>query len=69
MTFDIRHISELRAWLALDDDPAFVSGTPEYRYETRLAMTDDLKSRGIIDTAEWRELVAEASTAYTEEVA
>lgn len=55
--------------MPIDDDPAFVSGTPEHRYETRLAMADDLKSRGIIDTGEWLMLVEEASTAYTEEVA
>lgn len=34
MTFNVYQIDELEAWLALDDDPAFTVGTPEYRYET-----------------------------------
>lgn len=68
MTFDIRKIDEMENWLALDKDPAFIAGTPEYRYETRLAMADDLKARSVINAGEWRELLEEADAAYSDEL-
>ena len=69
MTLNVYQIDELEAWLALDDDPAFTAGTPEYRYETRLAMVDDLKCRNVVDDGEWGKLVAEAAGAYADELA
>lgn len=33
MTFSVHPIDEFEAWLALDNDPAFAAGTPEYRCE------------------------------------
>ena len=68
MTFDIHQINELEAWLALDHDKAFIAGTPEYRYETRLVMADDLKARNIVDAGEWRELLEEAGATYAHEL-
>lgn len=68
MTFDIRKIDELENWAALDNDQAFITGTPEYRYETRLALSDDLRARNVIDAGEWRELQEEAGAAYSNEL-
>ena len=67
MTFSVYQIDELEAWLALDDDAAFTAGTPEYRYETRLAMVDDLKCRNVVEDLEWGKLVEEAVGAYANE--
>ncbi len=69
MTFNVYQIDELEAWLALDNDAAFTAGTPEYRYETRLAMVDDLKCRNVVDDLEWGKLVEEAVRAYADELA
>lgn len=69
MTFNVYQIDELKAWLALDDDAAFTAGTAEYRYETRLAMVDDLKCRNVVDDIEWEQLVEEAVGAYGDELA
>lgn len=67
MAFDIHKIDEMENWLALDKDQAFIAGNPEYRYETRLAMADDLKARNVIDAVEWRELLEEVGAAYSNE--
>ncbi|MDQ0654371.1 hypothetical protein SAMN04490182_2102 [Pseudomonas cedrina] len=68
MTTNIEQVNALEAWFALRNDPAFISATPEDRYETRLALADDFKERGLIDSGDWRELVEEAGAAYAEEL-
>lgn len=68
MTINIEQANALEAWFALRNDPAFISTTPEKRYETRLALADDLKVRALIDEGEWRELVEEAEAAYADEL-
>lgn len=68
MTINIEQVNALEAWFALRNDPAFISTTPEERYETRLALADDLKVRALIDEGEWRELVEEAGAAYADEL-
>ncbi|VVM80329.1 hypothetical protein PS682_02299 [Pseudomonas fluorescens] len=45
MTINIDQINAMEAWLALRSDPLFISATPEERYETRLALADDLNER------------------------
>ncbi|CRM18526.1 hypothetical protein [Pseudomonas sp. 24 R 17] len=68
MTINIDQISAMEAWFALRSDPSFISATPEERYETRLALADDLNERSVIDSGEWRELVEEAGAAYADEL-
>ena len=68
MTINIQHVDAMEAWFALRSDPAFISGTPEERYETRLTLADDLKEGGLIDEGEWRELLEEAVAAYGDEL-
>ncbi|UOK36285.1 hypothetical protein [Pseudomonas palleroniana] len=68
MTINIERANAVQAWFALRGDPAFISTTPEDRYEIRLALADDLKVRGAIDSEQWRELVEEAAAGYTDEV-
>lgn len=58
----------MEAWFDLRNDPHFISASPEERYETRLALADDMKERGVIDGGEWRELVDEAVSAYADEL-
>lgn len=69
MTANIEQVNALEAWFALRNDPTFISATPEGRYETRLALADDFKDRGLIDSGDWRELVEEAVAAYADELA
>jgi hypothetical protein len=68
MEINIDQINAMEAWFALRNDPDFIAATPEERYETRLALADDMKERGVIDSGEWREMVEEATTAYAEEL-
>ncbi|MDQ0739269.1 hypothetical protein [Pseudomonas sp. W4I3] len=64
MTTDIRQVNEMEAWHALLNDAEFEARSPEYRYETRLALADSMLERKVIDCGEWRELVEEAVAAY-----
>lgn len=68
MAINVEQVSAMEAWFALRSDPAFISATPEERYETRLALADDLKQQGLIDGGEWRELTDEAVAAYADEL-
>ncbi|TFF13753.1 hypothetical protein EXW72_08185 [Pseudomonas sp. BCA14] len=68
MTINIERANAVQAWFALRGDPAFISTTPEDRYEIRLALADDLKAYGAIDGKEWQELVEEAAAGYSDEV-
>lgn len=52
MTSSLSQVDDLEAWLALDNDPAFIAGTLDYWWETRLAMSDDLKCRHVVDDPE-----------------
>ena len=49
MTTDIQQVNEMEAWHALLNDAEFTAGGPEYRYETRLALADNMLERGVID--------------------
>lgn len=49
MTTDIRRVNEMEAWSALLSDAEFEAGSPEYRYETRLALADSMLERKVID--------------------
>lgn len=42
MTTDIQQVNEMEAWHALLNDAEFTAGGPEYRYETRLALADNM---------------------------
>ncbi len=68
MTINIDQVSAMEAWFSLRNDPDFISATPEDRYEGRLALADDMKERGVIDSGEWRELTEEAGAAYADEL-
>ena len=68
MTTDIQQVNEMEAWHALLSDSEFTAGTPEYRYETRLALADNILERRVIHLGEWRELVEEAVAAYSDEL-
>ncbi|QVN04621.1 hypothetical protein JYG35_13115 [Pseudomonas rhodesiae] len=68
MTTDIQQVNEMEAWHALLNDSEFEAGSPEYRYETRLALADNMLERRVIDCAEWRELVEEAVAGYADDV-
>lgn len=68
MTTDIQQVNEMEAWYALLSDAEFEAGSPEYRYETRLALADIMLERKVIDCGEWRELVEEAVAAYADDV-
>lgn len=68
MTINVQKVTVMDAWNALLDDPAFVSATPEERYETRLSLADDLKQQSLIDEGDWRELNEEAVAAYADEL-
>ena len=68
MAINIDQVNAMEAWFALRSDPAFLSATPEERYEARLALADDLKQQGLIDDGEWRELTEEAVAAYADEL-
>ena len=68
MATNIEQVNAMEAWFALRNDPSFISATPEERYESRLALADDLKQQGLIDGGEWRELTEEAVAAYADEV-
>jgi hypothetical protein len=68
MAINIEQISAMEAWFALRKDPDFIAAAPEERYESRLALADDMKERGVIDSGEWRELVEEAVAAYGDEL-
>jgi hypothetical protein len=68
MTTDIQQVNQMEAWHALLNDAEFTAGGPEYRYETRLALADNMLERGVIDSGEWRELVEEAVAGYADEV-
>lgn len=67
MATDIQKINEMEAWHALLNDAEFEAGSPEYRYETRLALADNLLERKVIDCGEWRELVEEALAGYADD--
>ncbi|MCK3839968.1 MULTISPECIES: hypothetical protein [Pseudomonas] len=68
MATNIEQVNAMEAWFALRNDPSFISATPEERYESRLALADDLKQQGLIDESEWRELTEEAVAAYADEL-
>ncbi|MBS6081808.1 hypothetical protein PSH89_07875 [Pseudomonas sp. FP1911] len=68
MTTDIQQVNEMEAWYALLSDAEFEAGSPEYRYETRLALADSMLECKVIDCGEWRELVEEAVAAYADDV-
>ena len=68
MVINIDQVNAMEAWFALRNDPTFISATPEERYETRLALADDLKQQGLINEGEWRELTEEAVAAYADEL-
>lgn len=68
MTTDIQQVNEMEAWHALLNDSEFKIGSPEYRYETRLALADNMLERKVIDCGEWRELVEEAVAGYAGDV-
>lgn len=68
MTINIDQVNAMEAWFALRNDPTFISVTPEERYETRLALADDLNQQGLINEVEWRELTEEAVAAYADEL-
>lgn len=68
MTINIDQINAMEAWFSLRNDPGFISASPEERYERRLALADDMKERGVIDSGEWRELIEEAVAAYADEL-
>ncbi|MGY2094340.1 hypothetical protein [Pseudomonas simiae] len=68
MAINIDQINAMEAWFSLRNDPGFISATPEERYERRLALADDMKERGVIDSGEWRELTEEAVAAYADEL-
>ncbi|AZF22146.1 hypothetical protein [Pseudomonas sp. R3-52-08] len=53
MSIKLQHINALEVWLALRNDPKFLLATPEERYETRLALADDLKQQRLINESEW----------------
>lgn len=67
MTTDIQKINEMETWHAVLNDAEFEAGSPEYRYETRLALADNLLERKVIDCGEWRELVEEALAGYADD--
>ncbi|WP_262020002.1 hypothetical protein [Pseudomonas sp. Pse35] len=52
MATNIDQVNAMEAWFALRNDPAFILATPEERYETRLALANDLKQEGLIDDGE-----------------
>lgn len=68
MAINIDQVNTMEAWFALCNDPAFISATPEERYETRLALADDLKQQGLIKEGQLRELTEEAVAAYADEL-
>lgn len=68
MKIDIQKINELEAWYVLFSDPEFLAGSPEDRYDARLALADDLVARGVIDKWEWKELMEEADAGYADEL-
>ncbi|AUO23264.1 hypothetical protein HX779_08830 [Pseudomonas sp. A4002] len=68
MAINIDQINAMEAWFSLRNDPDFNSATPEERYERRLALADDMKERGAIDSGEWRELTEAAVVAYADEL-
>ena len=68
MTTDIQQVNEMEAWYALLNDAEFENGSPEYRYEARLALADSMLEREVIDCGEWRELVEDAVAAYANDV-
>ena len=68
MTINIEQVNAMEAWFALRNEPEFIAATPEERYERRLALADDMKERGVIDSGEWRELVEQAQAAYVDEL-
>ena len=49
MAINVDQVNAMEAWFALRNDPTFISATPEERYETRLALADDLKQQGLIN--------------------
>ncbi|AZF27475.1 hypothetical protein [Pseudomonas sp. R2-60-08W] len=53
MSIKLQHINALEVWFALRNDPKFLLATPEERYETRLALADDLKQQRLINESEW----------------
>lgn len=68
MTINIEQVNAMEAWFALRNEPEFIAATPEERYERRLALADDMKERGVINSGEWRELTEEAVAAYADEL-
>ena len=68
MAINIEQVNAMEAWFSLRNDPAFISATPEERYEARLALADDLKQQELINDGEWRELTEEAVAAYANEL-
>ncbi|NWB67997.1 hypothetical protein [Pseudomonas sp. I8001] len=68
MAINIDQINAMEAWFSLRNDPDFNSATPEERYERCLALVDDMKERGAIDSGEWRELTEAAVVAYADEL-
>lgn len=68
MTTDIQQVNQMGAWHALLNDSEFKTGSPEYRYETRLSLADNMLERKVIDCGEWRELVEEAVAGYAGDV-
>lgn len=69
MTSNLYQVDNLEAWLALDTDPAFIAGTFDYWWETRLATFDDLKCRTVGYDLEWGKQVEEAVGAHACELA
>ncbi len=68
MAIKIEQVNAVEAWFALRGDAAFISTSPEDRYETRLALADDLRACSAIDSGEWKELVEEAAAGYADEM-
>ena len=68
MTINIEQVNAMEAWFALRNEPEFIAATPEERYKRRLALAEDMKERGVIDSGEWRELTEEAVAAYADEL-
>lgn len=68
MTTDIQQVNDMEVRYAVLSDAEFEAGSPEYRYETRLALADDMLERKVIDCCEWRELVEEAVASYADDV-
>ncbi|MFW0755997.1 hypothetical protein ACN1C3_14800 [Pseudomonas sp. H11T01] len=61
---DDRKERALLAWRKLLEDPK-IRMNAEAHYNELLKAADELERNGIIDSGEWRKLVREAGTAFT----